>query len=76
MISNLREDKDVIRSAIFIVFVAPLKAEVLFILEHFRTAINNRGLSPLNAFRLQVNLLFFNGSRFFAAGHVHYSQQR
>lgn len=29
-LSNLREDKDLIHSAIFIVFVTPLKAEELF----------------------------------------------
>ena len=33
MISNLREDKDVIYSAIFIAFVAPLRVQELFFFE-------------------------------------------
>lgn len=72
MISNLREDKDVMHFAIFIVFIAPLKAEVLFILENFRTAIKSRRLSLklFFVYRFTCSLTVRN----FAAGHVHYSQ--
>ena len=48
MISNLREDKDVIYSVIFIALVALSKVSQLFVLANLRAVIDSLPLSHLN----------------------------